>query len=152
MTTDVHAESRRKLAEKTVYTVGEVHDNVVRLKECFINIVDDYYNGNLGVGTAREAIKAITIARKIPVPTKENCKYPNSHILIDIRDEFFENLDMPTRYMPLWFLFNGAIIIYEYDPPYRHFIDYLLKSIKNNPDWLPLATGYPNRWWNGDRQ
>ena len=152
MTYDVHAESRRKLAEKTVYTVGEVHDKVVLLKENLWHVLNDYRTGNIGFKTIRRAMACFKIMRELPEPTKENCKYQNTHYLIDYRDDFFNRLDMPTRDWILEALFKFFIIVYEYDPPYRHFIDYLLQSIKDNDKWLPLKEGFPNRWWNKEEQ
>lgn len=73
------------------------------------------------------------VADRLPEPTKENTIQPNSHILIDIRDEFLDRLEgdvLKSRSKPLRAIFNLFITIYEYDEPYRQLIDWIVSELR----------------------
>lgn len=55
-------------------------------------------------------------------PTKENTYRQNSHILIDMRDEFLARIDNPGREREFRAVWNFIILMYE-DPAYCEFID-----------------------------
>jgi len=88
---------------------------------------------------------------KLPIPTKENTWHPNSHHLIDIRDEFFKRCHLDNN--RLWFintLFNFAIILYDYDRPYRMMMDWCKEQL-DRKKWAPRESqsvcGWDYSWW-----
>jgi len=124
-----YEDSIRELAAKTPYTVGKVHDIIVKFKKPLVLVLN--------------------LVSRIPEPTKETCKFSNSHHLIDIRDRFFQHLDLPIRDNALKAIINFAIIMYEYDPPYRRFMDWWLKElvgIYNKGLWVETPDKH-KRWW-----
>lgn len=81
-------------------------------------------------------IKAITtLARRFPEPTRENCQHPNTLILFDIWDKFFEYEDNPRRGALFQALKRLSIAEYEHDPYYRDrigfFIEELVKAVSD---------------------
>jgi hypothetical protein len=90
-------------------------------------------------------------AERFPEPTKENTWCPNSHTLIDIRDEFFRwcHLDK-RRNRVLRAIINFVIVMYDYDPPYRMMIDWWVEQIEAKK-WrhdVPIkVTDYKPFWW-----
>jgi hypothetical protein len=92
------------------------------------------------------------ICDKLPEPTKDNTWHPNSKVLIELRDEFFQHLINPGRekiYRAIW---NFVIAIYDYDPAYRFLIDWIGEQWKRKT-WTPrepLIPGekrYEPTWW-----
>jgi hypothetical protein len=70
-------------------------------------------------------------ADKFPEPTKENTWHPNSHTMIDIRDEFFRHCHLDKRRNSvLRAVINFVIVMYDYDPPYRMMIDWWAKNLE----------------------
>ncbi len=68
--------------------------------------------------------KVIKNLDKFPEPTIENTWHPNSHRLIELRDEFFERYRrFPFRHLIQKGIKFG-IIIYDYDRPYRDMGDW----------------------------
>lgn len=73
-----------------------------------------------------------TIARvvnKYPEPTRENCEQPNTILLLDARDRFFECSINPFRnplFRAIWRIF---IVIYEHDKFYRERINWVVQWI-----------------------
>ncbi len=68
--------------------------------------------------------KVIKNLDKFPEPTIENTWHPNSHRLIELRDEFFERYRrFPFRHLIQKGVKFG-IIIYDYDRPYRDMGDW----------------------------
>lgn len=88
---------------------------------------------------------------KFPEPTKENTWHPNSHRLIEIRDEFFKHCFLhESKLKILRAGINFAIVIYDYDPPYRMMIDWWAKQLKIqnwNYDMPITITGRNWSWW-----
>ncbi len=81
-----------------------------------------------------EAIKApllkvaCLIASKLPEPTIENTWHPNSHRMIERRDEFFEHCFLPEpRRTFIRMAINFVIIIYDFDSPWRMMIDWFIE-------------------------
>jgi hypothetical protein len=88
------------------------------------------------------------ILDKIPEPTKENTWHPNSHNLIDIRDDFFTHMETDKslaseRLKIIRCVFNFIIILYDFDPPWRWMIDYV-KDEAFKKKWEPR--GYEDTW------
>jgi len=89
--------------------------------------------------------KMIDLANEYPEPMRVNCLHPNSHILFDIRDKFFEYEDNPCRkalFEAIWKLF---IAEYEHDPYYRYRIDWVLEQIMDS-DWRPRKIRQEQCW------
>jgi hypothetical protein len=88
--------------------------------------------------------KALMAVDKLPRPTKENTWHPNAHNLIDIRDWIESCLELAGIRMGfIDRVFNIAIIIYNFDPPWR----YIMDSCKEKSDeltWKPR--GWEDDW------
>ena len=90
-----------------------------------------------------DKVKAIPMFRAVykninllPEPTIENTWHPNSHALIKVRDEFFSRCGLGTpRQQLIRSVFNLAIMIYDYDRPYRDLIDWAKQELDR--DWKP---------------
>ena len=88
----------------------------------------------------------VKLATRYPPPLRDTVEFTNTHILLDIRDEFFECEDNPRRkalFEAIWKIF---IIEYEHDPYYRHRIDWVLEKIAKS-DWFPRPEGQPDKCW-----
>jgi hypothetical protein len=88
----------------------------------------------------------VTLALRYPEPTEENCTQPNTQILLDIQDEFWECEDNPERealFEAIWRMF---IVEYEHDPYYRHRIDWMLEKIAKS-NWTLRPEGEPSAYW-----
>jgi hypothetical protein len=77
--------------------------------------------------------------------------HPNSHALIDLRDEFFKHCHLNDgRCRLLRTFINAVIIIYDYDPPYRMMIDWWAQQL-NIQNWrfdMPVTVVNHNwEWW-----
>lgn len=99
-------------------------------------------------------MKAIkTLAQRYPDPTRDNCLQPNSQILFDIRDKFFEyeynpeNPNYPTRGREALFAAAFKILIaeYEHDPYYRYRFDWMLEQLMDS-DWQPRKIHKEHCW------
>ena len=124
-----YEDSIRELAAKTPYTLGKTHDLIVKFKKPLVLVLN--------------------LVSRLPEPTKETCKFPNSHHLIDIRDRFFHHLNMPTRDKALRAIINFVIVMYEYDVPYRIFMDWWFKELvklHNEGLWADTPDKH-KRWW-----
>ena len=84
----------------------------------------------------------IAIAKRLPEPTKINTLSPNSHILIDVRDEFFKHENNPGRDGLFRAAFKILICEYEHDPYYRYRMDWMLEEMYRR-GWQPLPEGRP---------
>ena len=68
--------------------------------------------------------KAFQAISKMPEPTFENTTHPNAHNLIRLRDWLLGKCNLSLERMGLIrHLINFAIIIVEFDPPWRWIID-----------------------------
>lgn len=91
----------------------------------------------------------ITLANRYPSPTRENCLHPNTRILFDIRDKFFELENNPCRkelFEAIWRMF---IAEYEHDGYYRFRFDWLHEEI-NKRDWRSSSKEQPQHCWKGE--
>ena len=80
----------------------------------------------------------------LPEPTKKDTWHPNSHKLIELRDWLFERCFMDgLRLNFLRRLINFAIVIYDFDPPWRWVMD-SVKDEALKKDWLPR--GFQDTW------
>ncbi len=86
------------------------------------------------------------MAERIPEPTVLNTTHKtNTLILIELRDEFFRHLQNRDRVKALRGFFNFVIILYDYDAPYRQWIDWVLTEWKKR-DWQPMNPKIPYEW------
>ena len=89
--------------------------------------------------------KLIAFIKKYPEPTRENCLHPNTHILFDIRDKFFENETHPDK-IELWqAAFKILIAEYEHDSYYCFRFDWLLEQIAES-DWQERSRNIHVHW------
>jgi len=93
--------------------------------------------------------RIISICMRYPEATKENTTRHNTHILIDIKDKFFEYEYNPGRDLLFKAAWKMLIAEYEHDPYYRHRFDWFIEKIKES-DWEPRIKTRPSRdgLWN----
>jgi hypothetical protein len=85
----------------------------------------------------------ILIAGRLPEPTKQNCDCPNTHILLDIRDKFFNDMENnPGRKDLFQAAFRIFICEYEHDPYYRYRFDWVVEEMIKR-GWQPRPPGRP---------
>lgn len=84
----------------------------------------------------------VTLGGLYPEPTIENCKHPNSWILIGWRDEFFKRWVVPGRESLLRAIWRIVIVKYEHCPVYRNMLDWIFMKFPAS-GWKP---------WNPNRQ
>jgi len=73
---------------------------------------------------------------------KENTRWNNTDVLIDIRDRFFQLENNPSREGAFRAIWNFIIIMYDFDPYYQQRIDWLMEQVKKAP-WEPREPGRP---------
>lgn len=95
----------------------------------------------------------IILANRLPEPTKQNTNHPNTDVLIDIWDKFFQMEDNPGR-EPLFRAIRKIMIAEnEHDPYYRDrinvFVELLVEEILNGK-WRPRGLDHPPSNWKVD--
>lgn len=94
-----------------------------------------------------ELWRALKALAHLPAPTIENTWHPNTHNLIELRDWIVSRIRLSgNRNAFIEILFNLAIIIYDFDPPWRWIMD----SVKDKAfkmDWKPR--GFGDDWSDG---
>lgn len=91
--------------------------------------------------------RALQAMSRLPQPTIEGTWHPNSHNLIRLRDWLKVSLNLaPSRITLIDKLFNLAIIIYDFDPPWRWIMD-SFKDEAFKMEWKPR--GYGDDWSDG---
>jgi len=106
-----------------------VHDTIVKFKKPLVLVLN--------------------LVARLPEPTKETCKFPNSHHLVDKRDRFFQHIKWGIRDNALRAIINFAIIMYEYDPPYRRLMNWWLKELVelyNEGEWIETPDKHKRGW------
>ena len=118
---------------------------MLRSSQLFHQMV--YHNRQYIIKKAKRPLRLaiMSIGKRWPKPTRDNCVQPNSQILLDIQDEFLARCLNPGR-KPL---FEAALKIficeYEHDIYYRQRFDWVLKKIIES-EWL--FGGPPETHWN----
>ena len=88
----------------------------------------------------------IAYANSVPEPTWDDTYLTNIHILMDIRDEFMNHINIPSRMELIEALFKIGISEYAHDTVYQFFIDWLINALRK------VTWTMPNRWestyWN----
>lgn len=96
-------------------------------------------------------MKALTIlADRYPEPTKENCRKHNSHVLMDIWNEFFEHEDNRGREPLFRALMKLSVAEYEHDAYYSQRIDWFLEKLLEkyqSGEWWPKKPWVPAGCW-----
>ena len=95
-------------------------------------------------------LKAIvTLALRYPEPTKENTVFKNTHIRLEIRDEFLKYFSNEGRKPLLEAAFRILIDECEHDGFYEFIHDeYITELLKRG--WTPTRRGFPMyRYWSG---
>lgn len=98
----------------------------------------------------------IAFAKILPEPIPESLDYPNSFILLRIRDKFFKYCNYPPMtqelYQAAWKIF---ICEMEHDPDHRAMVQFILEEITEsimNGEWKPREIGWPtSRNWKEPR-
>ncbi len=88
----------------------------------------------------------IAYALIIPDFTHENVTRPNSHILVDARDEFFEHYDNPHKLKLLKAAWKILISECEHDNHYQWLFEWLVEYLVNH-DFKPRPAGHPIKHW-----
>jgi len=91
----------------------------------------------------------VEISSGYPKPTKENTTFHNTHILLDIWEQFFKFEDNPGREHVFEAISRIFIDEYEHDPYYRYRIDWFLEQIFAS-NWEPRRQMQPSSYWKGD--
>ena len=94
--------------------------------------------------------KIINLANKYPEPTYENVRKQNSHVLLDIVEEFFKYEDNPVREPLFRAIFRIFIAEYEHDGYYSNRIDWLLErlfKVFQGGGWQLSKPWHPTNCW-----
>jgi len=86
------------------------------------------------------------IANRLANPTKENTNKYNTHILIDMRDEFLKHQEGNSRYEAWRGIWNIFIVKYETSNYYSDRFDHVLQLCFGK-DWLYLEGKIPCGMW-----
>lgn len=133
---------------ETIYRVGEIHQQILEIKAPLVDILNTVMTpGSSRVDKVRAALKLRRLAKLVnalPEPTRENTHLPNTWQLIEMRDEFFRHENNPGREKALRAIWNGFIILYDYDQYYRDRINWVLEEWAKRP-WTGLAPNRPRR-------
>lgn len=107
---------------------------------------------------AKRPLMAIAkvINKVLPEPTVDNTWHPNSHRMIQIRDEFKKNCTLSADRVNLIVTgMNFAIMMYDFDRPYRDMMDWA-KDRLDELGWTPRGSldliGADWPWWNEDHE
>ncbi len=100
-------------------------------------------------GILRAILELIQVARKmrkLPRPTHDNVNKHNSHVMVDLRDDFLAH-DAPrgVRHQVYEGMFNLTIIKYEIDDHMSKRFDYWLRKWKET-DWI-FTGKHPETEW-----
>lgn len=111
-------------------------------------------------------LKAIVAFSKIlPEPTRDNVEYPNTVILMGIRDKYFTLHANPGRNAMYKAAFRILLYLserpwkificeYEHDPRPRHIFDWLVEELVEaviSGKWVPRPVGHPSGFWDEPR-
>ena len=92
-------------------------------------------------------VKLLRFASKyVDVPTYDNTtRSKNTLRLIEIRDEFFQHLDNDTRDRDLRVIIDIGIWLFDYDSPYRKWIDWWVIKLREG-EWPEILPKIPYNW------
>ncbi len=96
----------------------------------------------------------VSLANRVPEPTRDNCLNPNCFLLFDIEDKFFGLEDNSGRKALFRAIFRIFIAEYEHDPYYRARINWFFEEIVEltmNGKWAPRGMGRPIQCWKEEK-
>lgn len=89
----------------------------------------------------------ITLGKRYDEPAHENVVHPNTHRLLDMRDEFFRCWKVPRKFFePLWRI---VIVKYEHSPNWRNFLDWVIMKVQSS-GWKPFNPNRQMPLWKGE--
>ena len=96
-------------------------------------------------------VKAIVIlGGRYPKPTHDNVLHPNTHILIDLRDEFFKVWDTRRSERLFEALWRILIVKYEHSPGWQFMFDWVIMMVQKS-NWKPFDFDRQMRNWRGKK-
>jgi len=84
----------------------------------------------------------IMMAKRLPEPSVVNTLSPNSHVLLRVRDKFFEYENNGGRIELFKAAFKIFICEYEHDQYYRYRFDWFIEELMRQ-GWQPRPEGRP---------
>jgi len=94
-------------------------------------------------------LKAIVLlAGRYPKPTHENCVHPNTHILLDIEEQFFLNWVTSRSEALFRALFRIVEVKYEHSPNWRNMLDWAIMMVQRS-SWKPFNSNRQMPTWRG---
>lgn len=140
------------LKYQTIYSELPVQAYMIQMvKKPLLESIQALFDGNASKTSKLRAVaklwRALQAVRHLPEPTIENTWHPNSHNLIKIRDGLLKQTRLdPIRVSFIKNVLNLAIIVYDFDPPWRWIMD-SAKDEAFSMDWKPR--GYGDDWSDG---
>ncbi len=145
-----------KTVEGTVYATIPMQLYMMHsIKQPIIDSIETIFNPDASkidkFKAARKLWKVYHSISKLPEPTLENTWHPNSHNLIILRDWLFKRCFLSKQRMGLVRqLINFAIIVIDFDPPWRWILD-SLREEACKMEWQPKEYGRSGvvkyDWW-----
>ncbi len=141
---------------QTIYASYEwqkkmIDDIKAPLMEGIIKLLNPVCGAKEKLGALLKLRRAAQSLAGFPEPVKDNTWHPNSHRMIEIRDEFFKHCQLDEgRRRFIHLIIDFIIILYDYDPPYRMMIDWWAKQldIKNWRYDVPVTVvKHDWSWW-----
>lgn len=140
-----------KMTNVTIFNTGAVERFLVSdVKAPLMQGLNALFDGSGGYSRLKALWRAYKAMRELPEPTKENTYYPNTKLIIELRDEFFSLENNPSRHKAFRTIWNFVIILYDYDRYYRHRIDWVIEKmfkLVNMGLWQPRESQRPLRHW-----
>ena len=101
--------------------------------------------------TFRAIWRIFKVCQLFPKPTRENCSYHNTFILLDIRDWFLGHFNWEPARPMFQSAFNMFINLYEHAGEYTDWFDVLVEKLVetyNTGNWEKRRSGRPiPRYW-----
>ena len=94
--------------------------------------------------------KIVQIAFRYDKPTHDNVTHPNSHILLDIEEQFFASWVTSRSNSLFRALWRVLIVKYEHSPNWRNMLDWAIMKIQDS-NWKPFNTNRLMYCWKGDK-
>jgi hypothetical protein len=102
--------------------------DMLKLKDDLVKALNAIHHGSPMV-RAKGILSAYNAMVKLPEPTLENTKLQNTHLLIEIRDEFFKFEDNPGRSSAFRVIWKFFLWMYELDAYYGDRINWIIERL-----------------------
>jgi len=92
----------------------------------------------------------VFIANKYPEPTRENTRKKNTHVLLDVWDDFFKYERNKSKDSLFHAIRKVIVGEYEHDGYYAQRMDWFLEELVkkyNSGEWKPLEPWNPAGFW-----